>query len=338
MSLATTAVERCPVCDAGGGATLHAGLRDRVFGVAPGTWRLVRCPGCGAARLNPRPSDEVLASLYGDYYTHAPPAPNLVPTTAVGRALRALRNDHVNARLGYRLSPAFWPGRAVARVTPPLAAIAERGVRSLPAGGRLLDVGCGNGEFVAEATAAGWSAAGIDLDPVAVKAGRAAGLDLAIEDIAARAGREPGAYDAVTLSHVVEHVADPHALLQAARTLLRPGGHLWVATPNLDAAGHRAFGADWLGLDPPRHLVLFDAPSLARTLASAGFTAVRVLRPTPNAGRWFRISQAIRSGPAPAYEAPPAPFAVRLAGVRAELAAQRDRRHAEELLVLARRA
>src|SRR5205814_1922110 len=56
--------------------------------------------------------------------------------------------------------------------------------------------------------------------------------------------------------------------------LLRPSGVLWLATPNLDSPGHRRFGPDWFGLDPPRHLVVFGARALADALSQAGFADV----------------------------------------------------------------
>jgi 2-polyprenyl-3-methyl-5-hydroxy-6-metoxy-1,4-benzoquinol methylase len=278
--------------------------------------------------------DEAIPGLYAAYYTHDGPRPNLVPAGRLPAALRALRNGHVNARLGYALRPAWGAGWLAGRMLPPFAAIAERSVRSLPLGDRLLDVGCGNGEFVAEAGAAGWRASGIDLDAAAVDAGRGAGFDLTVETIEEHAARSPRAYDAVTLSHVVEHVADPVGFLRCARELLRPGGRVWVATPNLGAMGHDRFGRDWIHLDPPRHLVLFDHGSLERTLASAGFSAVRALAPTPTAGRVFAISEAVRRGAVPANDHLVLTPAIRLQALRAELAGQRDHRRAEELLMI----
>ena len=335
--VATVPAPTCPVCGEGASTELHAGLRDRVFGVAGGSWTLRRCAVCATARLDPRPADDALGRLYAAYYTHEPPRPNIAPAGRLASALRALRNAHVNARLGYRLQPAWGAGRVAGRLVAPLAAVAERGVRSLPAGERLLDVGCGNGQFVAEAAAAGWHASGIDLDDAAVEAGRRAGLDLRRESVQERAAREPGAFDAVTLSHVVEHVADPVAFLRAVRDLLRAGGHVWVATPNLAAAAHRTFGGDWVHLDPPRHLVLFEHDGLERALRAAGFSDVVALRPTPTAAAGFQISAAIRRGICPANDVRDGGTALRLRALAADLIAQCDRRRADELLVLATR-
>jgi SAM-dependent methyltransferase len=86
---------------------------------------------------------------------------------------------------------------------------------------------------------------------------------------------EPGGYDVITLSHVIEHVHDPSALLRAIYRMLRPGGLLWLETPNLDSLGHARFGRNWRGLEPPRHLLLFSVDSLKFALAQAGFTRLR---------------------------------------------------------------
>jgi SAM-dependent methyltransferase len=83
-------------------------------------------------------------------------------------------------------------------------------------------------------------------------------------------------YDAVTMSHVIEHVYDPLAPLQECHRLIKPGGKLVVLTPNIDSFGHRNYGADWVALDPPRHLLLFSPVSLAAAAWRIGFTDVCV--------------------------------------------------------------
>jgi hypothetical protein len=85
------------------------------------------------------------------------------------------------------------------------------------------------------------------------------------------------------------------ALRECAR-LLKPGGTFWLATPNMDAPGHKKFGPHWRGLEPPRHLILFTADALIQAMTEAGFRDV-TLKPTGPVSAWFiRASRKIRQG------------------------------------------
>lgn len=83
---------------------------------------------------------------------------------------------------------------------------------------------------------------------------------------------EAASYDAVVLNHVIEHVRDPLALLGSSHHLLKPGGILMVVTPNVESIGHLVFRANWLALDPPRHLCLFTQRALIKAAGKAGFS------------------------------------------------------------------
>jgi hypothetical protein len=82
-------------------------------------------------------------------------------------------------------------------------------------------------------------------------------------------------FDAVTLSHVLEHVHRPSNLLETLAKKMNAHGHLYIDTPNFDAVGHRLYGRHWRGLEAPRHLVLFNRSALQRTLERAGFANIR---------------------------------------------------------------
>lgn len=134
----------------------------------------------------------------------------------------------------------------------------------------MLDVGCGNGDLLARMRRRGLSVEGVDVDGAALEqARRKHGLTVhlgRLEDI-----RFPDdSFDIVTMNHVIEHVHDPVLLLQECLRILKPGGRLSVATPNLDGLGHRRFGRNWRGLEPPRHLHLFTRKSLGECAAKAG--------------------------------------------------------------------
>src|SRR5205807_9042849 len=116
-----------------------------------------------------------------------------------------------------------------------------RHLRRLSESPRLLDVGCGNGGFGAQMRAFGWRGLGVDIDSKALERARAAGVPVRQTTIEQLDPTEVGEFDAVTFDHVIEHIPEPVSLLRHAFRLLRPGGLVWIGTPNLEAASHRYF-------------------------------------------------------------------------------------------------
>lgn len=141
--------------------------------------------------------------------------------------------------------------------------------RAAAGGGRLVDVGCGDGSFLAAARDAGWQVAGTELNPRFARE-----LGLRVErDLADLTDLAP--FDAVTMWHSLEHLADPRATLDQLRELMRADGTLLVAVPDAGGWQARAFGDAWLHLDVPRHLFHFDEPSLTGLLRRTGFEVTR---------------------------------------------------------------
>ena len=74
----------------------------------------------------------------------------------------------------------------------------------------------------------------------------------------------------MTLSHTLEHVDDPVALLAEVRRVTKPGGRIAIAVPNVHSFLARLLREHWLGLETPRHLVNFSPLALHTTLVKAG--------------------------------------------------------------------
>lgn len=272
----------CPVCHSPDRALLHPDLEDRTFG-APGKWTMWRCTRCESAWLDPRPDTETIGMAYEEYYTHDQGVDEVAEAKSVPLRTR-LGNGYRNWRYRATLRPASRLGIVVGTLLPPLAWATHATYRYLPrpgkGGKRVLDVGCGSGVFLELAREYGWIVKGAEPDPVAREVAAERGFE--VRSSLAEWSGEAGQFDAVTLGHVIEHVHDPLSLLREIHALLRPGGMIFVETPNVDAIGHRLYGANWRGLEPPRHLVMFSSRSLRQVLRSAGFHGIR-FHPRPGA-------------------------------------------------------
>jgi len=140
-------------------------------------------------------------------------------------------------------------------------------------GAKLLDVGCGDGAFLELAQAAGWQVTGVDFDPKAVAVAQARGVQVFCGGLDVLK-QNKGCYEYITCSHVIEHVHSPVRFIAELRELLATNGTLWIQTPNLASFGHSRYGADWRGLEPPRHLCIFNLRNLSALMKNAGFNSV----------------------------------------------------------------
>ena len=293
-------VGQCPVCDSEEKEMLHEGLRDRVFFCAPGKWTMYLCKSCHSAYLNPRPTDKTIYLAYEQYFTHQP-LPDFNDLSVFGKLQRKLANGYRNWRFGTTDSPASRLGILAAIMMPGVRSNIDAVMRHLPKpqlGQRLLDVGCGNGAFLLRARSAGWDVMGLDFDAKAADVAKQRGLDVKVGGVDSLK-HVNDAFDIITLAHVIEHVHEPIHLLRDCLRLLKPGGCLWIETPNINAYGHMIYGENWLHLDPPRHLVLFNRESLHKALYKVGFRLVEDQPYRPLCVRNFIASEAIAEGRIP---------------------------------------
>lgn len=256
------AVNSCPAC--GGEGVNLVTTKDYVFFSSDDSWVYFRCVRCSSVYLSERPKLEFIYRAYSAYYTHSE------RRGFFARCVKSLVSLYVSRSFAGAVF------RVVARLIYPVACFFDARSRSIRflRRGRLFDYGCGNGEFLSLCGVAGIDADGVDLDSKAIRHASSLGLKVrqggceVLKDIPSET------YDWVTVSHVVEHVYDLNRLLVEFNRILKPGGKLWIETPNGRAAGLDEFAQFWRGLEPPRHLVLFSRRALLGKLNEHDFEVV----------------------------------------------------------------
>lgn len=255
MSLATmTSTTACPTCSGPVHPLVRAGGVDFAL-----------CDACQVAFWDPMPTEAELSRIYeGERY--------------YGRTRGG--DEHRPSYLHEAYREEVWRS-------------SEERLALLPAGmkGRMLDIGCGTGEFLARARERGFDVEGLEVQAFAAEAARARyGLTVhvgTVESAALPAGR----FDVVSLFHVLEHLRDPVRFLSASvRPLLSDDGFLLLEVPNLDSLDFWLLRDRWLHLSPGEHVWQFTRDGLARMLARSGFEVLD--RRTPH-GPWS-VSKLLR--------------------------------------------
>ncbi len=239
----------CPVCQFAGSHEIRR-MPDRL-GLVAGQFRIVQCdePGCRVQYLDPMP-DPNLKDPYFEIYWGSE-----------GKVSTPL------SRLAMRYKKLV--DASVLRIFKPL--LRERA--------RVLDIGCGSGDNLAILHEWGFECWGLDQSPAGVEAVRAR---LPVE---VRLGSifqndlEPGSFDLVLMSHVMEHIAEPARAAGEVQKLLKPGGIACIIVPNHESFETKLMGRHWFPYFPPRHVIFFNPSALARLLKGAGLKVYRVAYP-----------------------------------------------------------
>jgi 2-polyprenyl-3-methyl-5-hydroxy-6-metoxy-1,4-benzoquinol methylase len=272
-SIETESVTMCPACAVPGRFAL-SGSRDYVCGL-PGDWAFWTCPACASFWPNPRPVESALPLLYPENYTFTRSdnaSDAAFPSGFTGSAkLSVLQRQFSYDLLEEKADrqAGLWFGRLFGAAMRKKAGYAVRFL-SKKKGGKLLDVGCGNGAFMDWMQRLGWKVEGIEVDPVAAQRAIDRGLTV-YQDKVENAALPPAFFDAITLTHVAEHFFDPCRIFQILERCLKPGGIIVSISPNPSGIVRRIFGNKWYALDPPRHLFLPSTAAYRRMLEPLGF-------------------------------------------------------------------
>ncbi len=223
----------CPACEAGSPEPVRTNLLEFRAGL---TLPALLCVSCGHRWLVTTPEiQSQIERAYGKHYT------------------------------GFRIDERF---HSVVSTE-----IERRLMRVVPPPGPVLDVGCGNGEFLALAAAAGYQAQGIDVSPTSSELCRSKGLSAVAGDFLSH---EFGVrFGLVTMWDVMEHLREPARFVQRAHALLEDRGVLVLKIPSKGALNFRILAAfprrGGTLLGAPNHIQFFGRRSLSVLLSRAGF-------------------------------------------------------------------
>jgi SAM-dependent methyltransferase len=308
----TEIVPQCPLC---GGFEIEPmfSIRDHLHRL-PGEFALVRCSRCSLVRLSPRPVIAQLDFYYpDDYFSYQIPVSlSLSSATDWRSRLKTLIRNSVMAWKGYPIpNPRPWQ-----RALQPLFitlfrrripyGFGESFPRYVP-GGRALEIGCGSGAFLGLLNHYGWQVTGVEInETVAATASRELGIEVFAGDWRA-APYAAESFDYVHLRHVIEHLPEPLDVLRAIARWLKPGGVVYIETPNLDSFACKQLERYWTYWDAPRHLYLFSPATLAQAAATAGL-AVKKLSTTIEANYlWAEVFRREAREQRPIPNRPPFP-------------------------------
>jgi SAM-dependent methyltransferase len=235
-----------------------------------GSWNMVACDRCGVYSLVPLPSEEELGRFYAAY-----------TDAAAMRLQKGTGSRHPFLRRVFH--------KFTGDVDP-------RDFVIVPAAGRVLDYGSGQATYLRDFHDRGIDIWGAEVTDTLVDACRAEGLRIRkVEDFAS-IPFEDAAFDVVYLMQVFEHLRDPrHFMVELAR-IVKPGGQLYLAVPNISSSWRRVFRDDWVsGWFAPFHLAHYNAAALGELAAKHGFDVKRSWSSTPDS--WFRLNLRARFRP-----------------------------------------
>lgn len=223
--------DKCPWCQSEKAHT-HLSLKDYFLTQEP--FDIMVCEDCGLLYTTPKPSDEKIGDYYKSeaYYSHQENKKGFIP-----RVYEAVKSVNLKHKI----------------------AIATQGKEPR----RLLDIGCGVGDFLHFAEQNGWQCTGAEPseDAASIAKKRIKAEIMLPKDLEKLPDES---FDVITMWHVLEHVSDLQWQVNQLNRLLKKGGRLVIALPNFSSYDAQYYKDKWAAYDVPRHLNHFSQDSIAK--------------------------------------------------------------------------
>ncbi len=267
--------DSCLICGSKG-SPLYSGLNDVLFGVK-GDWNVDFCRGCQVSWLNPSPTDDTAHLLYEKYYTHQELNNEFLKHSTFTSFPRnkKLKYSVLNVWYNYPISGITLKDKCAGLILGLLPGIRKKirvGIGTLPymQNGKLLDLGCGNGDFLLEMNYLGFDTYGIEIDDAAAEIARTNGLKVTTGTLQADTYIE-NFFDAIYTNNVIEHLSNPVEVVATCQKILKKGGLLVLKTCSISSLAHTYYKESYRGLEIPRHLNVFSPRALRKLGEKSGF-------------------------------------------------------------------
>jgi 2-polyprenyl-3-methyl-5-hydroxy-6-metoxy-1,4-benzoquinol methylase len=240
--MALFSIHYCPICN-GTEFSVHLDCTD--YTTSQERFTLKRCLSCNFVFTDPKPDAASLPNYYQSdrYISHT------------GGSKTLIDKIYLQARkitLG-------WKRKLVERYSH------EK---------KILDIGCGTGEFLYEMKNHGWDILGVEPSPNARELSK---KKTGTEIFESLINLTENNFNAITFWHVLEHLPDPNLALQTAKNLLHQSGTIFIAVPNLKSFDANYYKSFWAGYDVPRHFWHFDKKNMETLLKKNGLQLVKIL-------------------------------------------------------------
>jgi hypothetical protein len=238
----------CPKCGSSEWNLLF-NAKDRLTDYA-GVFGVVRCRKCSLVYLNPRPTRGSLKHFYPhSYYGVMERLPGVEAFTLGG----AIRAAQLHTVLDYPSAPILESFPLIRLACHPKLkwlwrfsySVRPRGIEFIPRyipHGKILSVGFGGIAELESLRKLGWEVWGIDVDEELVRGARENGFSASVAPSISDAGLPDNSFDAVLMSHVLEHLSDPFTEIAEVMRVLKPGGLFQVVVPRHDSLYASLFG------------------------------------------------------------------------------------------------
>lgn len=234
---------KCPWCESEK-AQINLWLKDEFL--TKEDFHICECLNCGLLYTMPRPDKEKIGAYYKSeaYYSHQENKKGFIPKVYE-------RVKSINLKYKYRL--------ATSGMQP----------------GKMLDIGCGVGDFLHTAEMHGWECIGVEPseDAKTIAQKRMKGMIITSEELESFSD---GAFDVITMWHVLEHVDDLKWQVAQLQRLVKPSGRVVIAVPNYKSYDGQYYKEHWAAYDVPRHLNHFNRITLSKIFKTSGLELVKM--------------------------------------------------------------